>query len=553
MKRLLFTALMASLLCVTFLPAQVEDSGSPASNPDAARDGYTASTTRDVKIPLDELGLLLKPLTMPELQVVADAWLYILQAKVTDLSDATIAVKKQNQQIGIVKGVANVAQKARDVVLEAEKAREQAEVDDPAASEEAREKAAEAEEKSAAVVEALAEGREAVAETMADEGVRQATEEARGETGVQQAAGDTEFDFESSQGLDAALDVAKEAVQERNVVKASLLSEITALRAERTALTDRMKVVLSELDAKGGDSALYQKYLTAVSGVVIDVADTSATWATIMGWMGSEEGGLRWLRNFGKFLLILAAFWLLSISLGKVTDQATRRSGNMSTLLREFIGKGVRRAAMLIGLVMAVAALEININPLLAALGGAAFVIAFALQGTLSNFASGVLILFYKPFDVGDIVAASGIEGHIHSMNLVSTHVRSIDNKLMIVPNNKIWGDVIVNATGSSERRVDLVFGIGYGDDMGKAQKVMEDVVRAHQKVLPEPAPVVQVHELGDSSVNCVCRPWVRPEDYWTVYWDITRGVKEAFDANGISIPFPQRDVHVHNEKKAGL
>ncbi len=124
--------------------------------------------------------------------------------------------------------------------------------------------------------------------------------------------------------------------------------------------------------------------------------------------------------------------------------------------------------------------------------------------------------------------------------------MRSFDNKLVIVPNNKIWGDVIVNATGSTERRVDLVFGIGYGDDMGKAQKIMQEVLAAHPRVLAEPAPVVQVHELGDSSVNFVCRPWVRPEDYWQVYWDVTRGVKEGFDAGGVSIPFPQRDVHLY-------
>ena len=152
---------------------------------------------------------------------------------------------------------------------------------------------------------------------------------------------------------------------------------------------------------------------------------------------------------------------------------------------------------------------------------------------------------------MGDIVDAGGVSGKVDSMNLVSTHIRTFDNKVMIVPNNQIWGDVITNATGSEERRVDLVFGIGYEDDIGKAQAILEEVVRVHELVLDDPEPVIRVHELADSSVNFVCRPWTRTDDYWTVYWDITRRVKEEFDRQGVSIPFPQRDVHVYREDAA--
>jgi len=123
------------------------------------------------------------------------------------------------------------------------------------------------------------------------------------------------------------------------------------------------------------------------------------------------------------------------------------------------------------------------------------------------------------------------------------------DNKLMIVPNNSIWGNVITNVTGSSERRVDLEFGIAYDADLGKAQHVLEDIMAAHELVLEEPEPVVYVHELADSSVNLICRPWVKTDDYWTVYWDITREVKLRFDAEGISIPFPQRDMHIYDHR----
>ena len=143
-------------------------------------------------------------------------------------------------------------------------------------------------------------------------------------------------------------------------------------------------------------------------------------------------------------------------------------------------------------------------------------------------------------------MTAGGVTGTVDSMNLVSTTIKTPDNQSLIVPNGQIWGDVITNVTGNATRRVDLVFGIGYDDDIAKAQKVLEDIVDGHNLVLKNPAYVIKVHELADSSVNFICRPWVRTGDYWTVYWDITRAVKERFDAEGIGIPYPQRDVHVY-------
>jgi small conductance mechanosensitive channel len=131
-------------------------------------------------------------------------------------------------------------------------------------------------------------------------------------------------------------------------------------------------------------------------------------------------------------------------------------------------------------------------------------------------------------------------------MTIVSTTLKTVDNQIVVLPNNMIWGDKIVNITGSDIRRVDMVFGIGYGDDIAKAQKILEEILRNHEAILKDPEPVVKVHELGDSSVNFVVRPWVKTDNYWDVYWDVTRTVKERFDAEGVSIPFPQRDVHMH-------
>jgi small conductance mechanosensitive channel len=195
---------------------------------------------------------------------------------------------------------------------------------------------------------------------------------------------------------------------------------------------------------------------------------------------------------------------------------------------------------------MALAALEVSVGPLLALVGAAGFIIAFALQDSLSNFASGMMILLFRPFDVGDVVDAGGVSGSVEAVNLVATSIKTFDNKTMVVPNNKIWGDVITNASSNDERRVDMEFGIGYDDDVDKALAILDEIVNAHPDVLPEPAPTIRMNALADSSVNFIVRPWAKTGDYWGVYWDITREVKKRFDAADIGIPFPQRDVHLY-------
>jgi len=203
---------------------------------------------------------------------------------------------------------------------------------------------------------------------------------------------------------------------------------------------------------------------------------------------------------------------------------------------------------MLLGVLIALSQLGINLAPLLAGFGIAGFIVGFALQDTLGNFASGVMILFYRPFDVGDAVEAGGVMGTVKEMTLVSTTILTWDNQKLVVPNKKIWGEVIRNITAEATRRVDLQFGIGYRDDVDKAERVLKDIVITHPLVLRHPEPVIRLHALGESSIDFVVRPWAKTGDYWTVYWDITREVKRRFDAEGISIPFPQRDVHIYQE-----
>jgi len=337
------------------------------------------------------------------------------------------------------------------------------------------------------------------------------------------------------------------AMKAKGDEKTKLLESVTKLKEEQTALRDRFKVVIEELQAKGGKVEDYESYLRAISGVEVDVSDAGATWTVVTGWLTSAEGGVRWAKNISVFIVILLVSWILAKVLGKAMKRAVVKVHSASELLKDFIVNITRKIVFVIGFVVALSMLGINIGPLLAAIGAAGFIVGFALQGTLSNFAAGILILVYHPYDVGDLVDISGTFGTVEAMTIVSTTLRTLDNQKVIVPNNKIWGDIITNATGTSKRRVDMVFGIGYSDDIGKAQKILEDILESHPTILKDPPPVVRVHELGDSSVNFVVRPWVATENYWDVYWDVTRSVKERFDAEGVSIPFPQRDVHLHN------
>ena len=328
--------------------------------------------------------------------------------------------------------------------------------------------------------------------------------------------------------------------------KTKLLESVNKLKEQQTALTDRLKVVVDELGSKGGKVEDYQAYITAISGVEVDVSDAGATWTVVKGWLLSAEGGIRWAKNILLFLVIIFIAWFLSKFISKAVQKAISNLNSASELLKDFIVNITRKAIFLVGFVIALSMLEVNIGPLLAAIGAVGFIMGFALQGTLSNFASGIMILIYRPYDVGDFVDVAGTFGTVDAMTIVSTTLRKPDNQKVVVPNNMIWGDIITNITGTSKRRVDLVFGIGYSDDIAKAQKILEDILASHERILKDPEPVVKVHELADSSVNFVVRPWVETDNYWNVYWDITRTVKERFDAEGVNIPFPQRDVHIH-------
>jgi len=335
--------------------------------------------------------------------------------------------------------------------------------------------------------------------------------------------------------------------------KQPLLEQLNRQNEQKIKLIDRTSLVLKELQHKGGDIKEYQDYIDAVSGPKVDIHDTDTLAATLTGWLKSPEGGLRWASNITFFLLTLFVFKILAGIFGRIAEKsASHLQKSASDLLKHFFVNLVKNLTKAIGFMVALSMLEINIAPLVAALGATGFIIGFALQGTLSNFASGLMILIYRPYDIGDVVNVAGTTGKVNSMTLVSTTLKLPDNQQVVIPNNAIWGSTITNVTGSETRRVDMVFGIGYNDDIDAAEKVLSEIVKNHPLVHDTPEPVIKVHELADSSVNFVVRPWANTGDYFAVISDITRSVKKRFDEAGISIPYPQQDIHLfHAEKSA--
>jgi small conductance mechanosensitive channel len=331
--------------------------------------------------------------------------------------------------------------------------------------------------------------------------------------------------------------------------------QLAELKRQRDTLAESQRNNVRILSERGVDTAmLRQEIITATGKLSEDILDKDVAAGLIERWLTNTA---EWLRSNGAslvfqvlvFFLILFGFWILArIARGAVCRGIERSKLNISSLAKDFFIKMASRMVMLVGMIIAIAQIGIEVGPLLAGLGIAGFVVGFALQDTLSNFASGMMILVYRPFDVGDAIEAGGVTGKVDQMNLVATMVLTFDNQLLIVPNKQIWGGVIRNITHQATRRVDLTFGIGYSDDIPKAEKVLAEIVAGHEKVLKDPEPVIRLHELGDSSVNFVVRPWSKTSDYWDVYWDVTREVKRRFDEQGISIPFPQRDVHIYRE-----
>ncbi|MEM1142582.1 MAG: mechanosensitive ion channel domain-containing protein [Pseudomonadota bacterium] len=238
---------------------------------------------------------------------------------------------------------------------------------------------------------------------------------------------------------------------------------------------------------------------------------------------------------FGRFVVNRIVGLINRVMIGRGMDET----------LVNFVCSIIRWTGLLFVTIAALSQLGVDTTSLVALIGAAGLAIGLSLQSSLANLAAGVMLIIFKPFKKGDFVEAAGASGTIQTISIFTTVMTTPDNKEVIVPNGAIIGGNIVNYSANSTRRVDMVFGIAYEDDLIKAKKLLEEIIAADGRILKDPAPVITVGELADSSVNFLVRPWVNASDYWAVLWETTETVKLRFDAEGISIPFPQMAVHM--------
>ena len=266
------------------------------------------------------------------------------------------------------------------------------------------------------------------------------------------------------------------------------------------------------------------------------------------------------LQAFAAFygLKIIAAIVIFVVGrwVARALRNATKKmmaKGDVDETLISFVGNLTYITLLAFVIIAALNQLGIQTTSFIAVIGAAGLAIGLALQGSLANFAAGVLMIIFRPFKAGDYIEGAGVAGTVEEIQIFATQLKTPDNKTIIVPNAKMMGDNITNYSAKDTRRVDMVIGVGYGDDLKKVREILEDILAKDDRILEDPAPTIGVLELGDNSVNFAVRPWVKKEDYWGAYFDVTETVKRRFDEEGISIPYPQRDVHLYEYKEAAV
>lgn len=272
--------------------------------------------------------------------------------------------------------------------------------------------------------------------------------------------------------------------------------------------------------------------------------DLGFDWSEL--WFMVKTTGVDFAINlFIAIVIFYVGKWVVNLIVSGMLKGMQK--GEMDKTLRRFIANLARILLMLFVIIAAINQLGVQTASLIALVGAAGLAVGLALQGSLANFASGVLIVLFRPYKVGDFIEGAGIAGSVEEVQILTTVLKTGDNKQVIVPNSQIMGTTITNYSANATRRVDLVVGVSYDDDLDQVRRELESLVAADDRILDDPAVTIAVSELADSSVNFVVRPWVKSADYWGVKFELTEAVKKRFDEVGISFPYPQQDVHLHN------
>ncbi|MGB3561339.1 MAG: mechanosensitive ion channel domain-containing protein [Geitlerinemataceae cyanobacterium] len=629
-------------------------------------DPAKAVTVQDLTIPVDQLELLVKPLTLEELQTEAAAWLLLLKDKVQEISQSEIAIKRQNLAIESQESAAKLVTEAEAKLAEAEAAQAQTSPGTP----EYEKATQQVEEAKQALQEARQAIRDAVTignELKEDKGLQAVVDEAESEEEISSArqvleeaeaerdeltAGSADYDeaTEKIDALDRALidlevaeenlegavpdspefkelsakvdaarakviqaskaisdsglapseaeeegsveseeagealkdiatdlktaqqqtgteagDGAEEATQDsgedltevaeqledvaeaESDLKNQLVVNVTDLQGEQTAIIDRFQIVLDAIDGKGGDTASYRTYIKAVSGIELNVTDTEGLGVRLVSWVKSEEGGLRWGLNLAQFLGIVIASLIVSRLVALILKKVLTRVGSVSSLFREFIVIVVGRGILVAGVLLALTSLGVSLGPIIALVGGASFVLAFALQSNLGNLASGLMLLLNKPFDVGDEIKVAGYWAYVDSISLANTKLKGFDGSIVSLPNNTVWGSDIINYTHTDMRKIVLPINVKFTQDLEKVRSMWIEIASSHPKVLDTPAPGwFPWNTHFDYYIPVGLSAWATTEDFWVVYVDLLKLLQKRIGELDIELAAPQQEIKLY-------
>lgn len=279
--------------------------------------------------------------------------------------------------------------------------------------------------------------------------------------------------------------------------------------------------------------------------------DVDLSTLTEFDWAGLIETVKTIGISFGGKLIVALLIFFLGRVVARLVTKTIRKvmvAQEVDKILETFVCNLAYWLVMIFVIIAAINQVGIQTTSLIAIMGAAGLAVGLALQGSLSNFAAGVLIVLFRPYRVGDFVEVAGISGAVVQVQILTTVLKTGDNKQIVVPNAQIMDSIITNYSANDQRRVDMLIGVGYDDDLDKVRKTIKELVDADERILQEPECLIAVSELADSSVNFAVRPWVKTEDYWGVMFDLTEAIKKRFDRDGISFPFPQQDVHLYQQ-----
>ena len=660
LNRKLKYLIMIAFVCISFVyapsirtqEAEREDIETIEINISEEVEPEVAITTKDVNIAIDNLKILVKPLTIEQLNNDATSWLFLLQKKAQEIANTEIAINNDARTIDSQKEVI-------DLIKEAEAELKEAEIQQKAATqgspeyEKATQKIEAAKEKLTEAQKVLDEIKETIKENQEDETLQSvfgetdknnlindseeliseikeqrnyidnksdvyqaltqkinslqdalnAFEKAKDE--VESISAENAEEYEAAQKEEEAafkalqkafaiadgkqieeveggqnkveeninenLDETSAAIEnaEENLdaltktlenlekskksqeeLRNQLIETVTILQEERVAIIDRFKIVLNEIDKKGGDTTAYRTYIDAVSGIEIDVTDTQGLSVRFLAWAKSEEGGLRWGKNLGIFISIIIINIIIAYIVDNIVDKFLKKV-NASQILRDFAKIIITRGGFVIGILIALSALEVSLAPILTILGGLSFILAFALQSNLGNIASGFMIIIYKPFDVGDEVKIGGYWAVIDSITLASTKLKDFGGNLISLPNNSVWGGDIVNLTHANVRKISFGIKTKLFQDVDQIQSLWKDITDAHPKVVDSPgAGIFPYQETWDYVMWIGLGAWTKKEDYWSTYVDLVKALQKSLQDLDIPLAIPGKEIFFYDHSK---